>query len=280
MKSGRAAADAAEQKHSVDLPPPLWFNVDMQKIFVPYSNDFGIDYDTVDCENPHRVVEIWLKIKEIAEFAEPELCPVPDLLLCHSRRIVDMVRVDDEVFSVAQRAAGGAVMAARTALSGRPAFALIRPPGHHAGRDFNGGFCFFNNMAIALRKLLEEGLIRNALIVDIDLHYGNGTEDIVGKDERFAFRNISAVTREQFIEDVKDALRDAASFDIVGCSAGFDTYIKDWGATLLMDDYRTIGRMLASSNPRFFSILEGGYYVEDLGRNVLSYLNGVQEACL
>lgn len=252
----------------------------MQKIIVPYSNDFGIDYDTVDCESPHRVVEIWLKIRDIAEFVEPEPCAVADLLLCHTRRIVDMVKADDEVFSVALRAAGGAIMAAGAALSGSPAFALIRPPGHHAGRDFNGGFCFFNNMAIALRKLLEEGLIRNALIVDIDLHYGNGTFDIVKDDERFAFRNISAVTREQFMEDARTAIRDAASFDIVGCSAGFDTYIKDWGATLLMDDYRRIGNLLASSNPRFFSILEGGYYVEDLGLNVLSYLKGVQEACL
>ena len=252
----------------------------MRKILVPYSNDFGIDYDTVDCESPHRVVEIWLKIKEIVEFSEPEPCAVSDLLLCHSQRIVSMVEADDEVYSVARRAAGGAIMAARAALSGSPAFALIRPPGHHAGYDFNGGFCFFNNMAIALKKLLEEGLIGNALIVDIDLHYGNGTFDIVKDDERLTFRNIFAATREGFFEVFGDALKDAASFDLVGCSAGFDTYIKDWGATLLTDDYRRIGNLLASSNPRFFSILEGGYYVEDLGLNVLSYLKGVQEACL
>jgi acetoin utilization deacetylase AcuC-like enzyme len=252
----------------------------MREILVPYSNDFGIDYDTVDCESPHRVVEIWLKIREIAKFVEPEPCTVSDLLLCHSRRIVSMVEADDEVFSVARRAAGGAIMAARAALSGSPSFALIRPPGHHAGYDFNGGFCFFNNMAIALKKLLEEGLIRNALIVDIDLHYGNGTFDIVKDDERLTFRNIFASTRERFFEIFGDALKDAASFDLVGCSAGFDTYIKDWGATLLTDDYRRIGNLLASSNPRFFSILEGGYYIEDLGLNVLSYLKGVQEACL
>ena len=258
----------------------MWFKVDMRKIFVPYSNEFGIDYDTVDCESPHRVVEIWLKIKEIAEFTEPEPCTVSDLLLCHTQKIVDMVKTDDEVYSVARRAAGGAIMAARACLSGSPSFALIRPPGHHAGRDFNGGFCFFNNMAIALKRLLEEKLIRNALIVDIDLHYGNGTYDIVNSDERFSFKNISAVTREQFMEDLKGALRDAASFDIVGCSAGFDTYIRDWGALLFTDDYRRIGYMLASSNPHFFSILEGGYYVEDLGLNALSYLKGIQEACL
>ena len=191
-----------------------------------------------------------------------------------------MVENHDDAFSVARRAAGGAVTAARAALSGNPSFALIRPPGHHAGYDFNGGFCFFNNMAIALKKLLAEGLIRNALIVDIDLHYGNGTFDVVKDDERFSFKNIFAPTRERFFEAFEGALGDAASYDVVGCSAGFDTYILDWGAMLLTDDYRKIGNLLASSNPHVFSILEGGYYIEDLGLNVLSYLKGIQEACL
>jgi acetoin utilization deacetylase AcuC-like enzyme len=254
--------------------------MDVKRIIVSYSNDFGIDYDTVDCENPHRVVEIWLKIKEISDFIEPEPCSISDLLLCHSQRIVSMVENHEETFSVARRAAGGAVAAARAALSGNPSFALIRPPGHHAGHDFNGGFCFFNNMAIALKKLLAEGLIRNALIVDIDLHYGNGTFDVVKDDERFSFKNIFAPTRERFFEAFEEALGDAASYDVVGCSAGFDTYILDWGAMLLTDDYRKIGNLLASSNRHVFSILEGGYYIEDLGLNVLSYLKGIQEACL
>jgi acetoin utilization deacetylase AcuC-like enzyme len=134
-------------------------------------------------------------------------------------------------------------------------------------------------MVIALKKLLSEGLIRNALVVDIDLHYGNGTFDIVKDDDRITFRNILATSREQFFKIFGDALKDAASFDLVGCSAGFDTYIKDWGAMLLTDDYRRIGNLLVSSNPHVFSILEGGYYIEDLGINVLSYLKGVQEAC-
>ncbi len=95
-------------------------------------------------------------------------------------------------------------MAAEIALK-QPSFALIRPPGHHAGRNFNGGFCFFNNMAIALFALLFKGSIHSALIVDIDLHYGNGTEDIVKEDLRLSFRNIHAFHREDFLKVLEEA---------------------------------------------------------------------------
>jgi acetoin utilization deacetylase AcuC-like enzyme len=251
----------------------------MNKIPVAYSEDFLTDYRTVDCENPERAWIIKAAVKEMSEFREPDPCCDADLLLCHTEPLVRSVEGDREVFSVAKRAAGGAIMAAEIALE-RPSFALIRPPGHHAGRNFNGGFCFFNNMAIALYKLLARGAIHNALIVDIDLHYGNGTEDIVKDDQRISLRNIHAFHREEFFADLETALRDAASFDIIGCSAGFDTYIHDWGGLLLTNDYRDIGRLITSSNRHTFTILEGGYYISDLGKNVASYLKGVQEACL
>ncbi len=251
----------------------------MVKIPVTYCDDFAVDYDTVDCESPHRVIEIWLRIQDMVDFVVPKECSLNDLLLCHSERIVEMVEHDSQLFPIARRAAGGAIAAARYALDGRPSFALIRPPGHHAGHNFNGGFCFFNNMAIAIRKLLSERLINTALIVDIDLHYGNGTFDIFRDDPRVAFRNIDAGSRDEFFADLQDALKDSSSFDIVACSAGFDTYIKDWGSLLYEDDYRNAGRLIASSNPRSFSILEGGYYINDLGLNVRAYLKGIQEAC-
>jgi acetoin utilization deacetylase AcuC-like enzyme len=262
-----------------DISGTLWFKEMMTKIPVVYSEDFLADYRTVDCESPERAWIIQSAIREMAEFHEPELCNETSLLLCHTQSLVSSVENDREVFSVARRAAGGALMAAEIALK-QPSFALIRPPGHHAGRNFNGGFCFFNNMAIALTGLLSRGLIRNALIVDIDLHYGNGTEDIVREDTRISFRNIHAFQKEEFLADLEAALRDAPSFDIVGCSAGFDTYVHDWGGLLFTDDYREIARMITMSNPHTFTILEGGYYISDLGKNVVSYLKGIQEACL
>lgn len=248
------------------------------KIPVVYSEDFYTDYDTVDCENPDRISSIYFKIVDIAEIIEPEPCTLEDLQLCHSSSLIESVRRKEELFYVATKSAGGAIKAAHIGLE-RPSFALIRPPGHHAGHNFNGGFCFFNNMAIAIKKLLKEGKIKNALIIDIDLHYGNGTYDIVKGDERIMFKNIDAYPRGNFMKDVKDALEYADSFDILGCSAGFDTYIKDWGGLLTTEDFRTIGYMLASSNRHMFAILEGGYYIPDLGINVRAFLEGIMEAC-
>jgi acetoin utilization deacetylase AcuC-like enzyme len=262
-----------------DFKDTLWLKGRVTKIPVPYSEDFLTDYRTVDCENPERAWIIKSAIREIADFREPNLCSKTDLLLCHTESIIKSVESDNEVYSVARRAAGGAIMAAGIALK-QPSFALIRPPGHHAGRNFNGGFCFFNNMAIAIFALFSKGSIRNALIVDIDLHFGNGTEDIVKKDSRITFRNIHAFHREDFLKVLEEALSGADAYDIVGCSAGFDTYIHDWGGILLTDDYRKIARMITSSNPHTFTVLEGGYYISDLGKNVASYLKGIQEACL
>lgn len=248
-------------------------------IMIPtlYSDDFLIDYPTVDCENPDRVGAVVPLISDIAEFIEPEPCSVDDLSLCHSDSIIKLVQKNSTVYGVAVKAVGGAIRAAEIGLE-KPAFALIRPPGHHAGTNFNGGFCFFNNMAIAIKRLLSQGRIKKALIVDIDLHYGNGTEDIVNEDSRIAFRNIDSNRREDLLADLEEALKDAGNFDIVGCSAGFDTYIHDWGSILLTEDFESIGKMFVKANPHFFAILEGGYYIPDLGKNVRAFLKGMIES--
>lgn len=250
----------------------------MERIPVFYSDEFLENYDTVDCEDPARIASIYTKIGDIAEFIEPNPCSRDDLLLCHSERLVSTVERDPVLYTVAMKAAGGAINAAEMSFE-KPSFALIRPPGHHAGRNFNGGFCFFNNMAIAVSGLFRRGSIESALIVDIDLHYGNGTYDIFGDDSRVHFKNISASTQYDFYRQLEDALIDAGQADIVGCSVGFDTYIKDWGALLFTDDYRKIGAMITASHHRCFAILEGGYYLPDLGENARSFLTGMREGC-
>jgi acetoin utilization deacetylase AcuC-like enzyme len=250
----------------------------MNKVLAPYSDDFLIDYPTVSVENPQRIQSIMDSIAGLVELVDPAPCSSQDLLPCHSARLIGSVEGDREVFPVALMAAGGAVTAARAALQ-RPSFALIRPPGHHAGRNFNGGFCFFNNMAIAVSSLLRDGVVGSALIVDIDLHYGNGTDDIFRDERRVDFRNISAFNREEFFAEFERSLQDADRFDILACSAGFDTYIHDWGGLLFTDDYRRIGAMMTGANKNFFAILEGGYYIPDLGRNVGAFLRGMLEMC-
>lgn len=251
----------------------------MVKFPVVYSEVFLTDYRTVDCENPDRAATIWSALKDTSDFIDPEPCTEEDLLRCHTNALIGTVERDPQIFAVAKKAAGGAIKAAEIALE-RPSFALIRPPGHHAGRNFNGGFCFFNNMAVALYSLLSRGLINRALIVDIDLHYGNGTEDIVRGDSRIFFWNIETFRREEFFADLQAALKTAPNYDMVGCSAGFDTYVHDWGGILSTDDYREIAKMIASASRRSFTILEGGYYIPDLGKNVASYISGIREACL
>jgi acetoin utilization deacetylase AcuC-like enzyme len=248
----------------------------MDRISVLYSDQFLTDYSTVSCENPERVSSIRARIDDISQFIEPEPCSIDDLLLCHTERLVKLIEKKESAYPTAMKATGGAIRAAEIALE-RPSFALIRPPGHHAGRDFYGGFCFFNNTAVAVRKLLAQGMITSALIVDIDLHYGNGTWDIVRDDPRVSFHNIEAFRRPDFFTDLEGALEKASSFDILVCSAGFDTYVKDWGMLLLTEDYKTIGSMLVSANRRLVAILEGGYYTLELGRNVRSFLRGIVE---
>ena len=250
----------------------------MERIKTVYGEVFYTDYPTVDCENPDRIEYIHRRIRDIAEFIEPEPCTLSDLKLCHTEKLINAVARDKDIFDTAVRAAGGAIAAAEMALL-EPSFALVRPPGHHAGRDFNGGFCFFNNIAIALRNLLSREIIKNALIVDIDLHYGNGTYDIFSSDPRVTFRNIDAHSRESFFVDLGEALSDGEAFDILACSVGFDTYVHDWGGILHTEDYHRIGATMASSNLRLFSVLEGGYYIPDLGANARSFFAGIIEAC-
>jgi acetoin utilization deacetylase AcuC-like enzyme len=92
-----------------------------------------------------------------------------------------------ETADIALRAAGSTVLAAEHALDrNEPAFALVRPPGHHAERAKAMGFCFYNNVAVAAGAMLERGLSRIA-VVDIDVHHGNGTQWIFYEDPRVLY---------------------------------------------------------------------------------------------
>jgi acetoin utilization deacetylase AcuC-like enzyme len=89
-----------------------------------------------------------------------------------------------ESYGVALAAAGGAVAAVRAVLAGEVhnAFCAVRPPGHHAGANYGMGFCVFNNAAIAARYAQQHGGVGRVLIVDWDVHHGNGTQDIFYED--------------------------------------------------------------------------------------------------
>ena len=199
-----------------------------------------------------------------------------DLLRAHSQSHIDLVH-DTGVYDIAALAAGGAIQAATCGLEA-PAFALIRPPGHHASADSCWGFCYFNNMAVALLRLKQEGRITRALVLDFDLHYGDGNVNILGSLPWVRIVNPEAATVEPYLEEVERALNEIR-FDIVGVSAGFDNHREDWGGLLATGDYETMGRMVRRAAARnqagCFGILEGGYNHAVLGRNVRAFLRGM-----
>jgi acetoin utilization deacetylase AcuC-like enzyme len=224
-------------------------------------------------------IESIVEALEGYEFVTPEPAAAEDISSVHSQSLIDSVKRSQFVFEMASLAAGGAIMTGELALN-EPAFGLIRPPGHHAGRHFNGGFCFFNNMAIAVQKLILEKKIDKALIVDIDLHYGNGTDDILSGRGDIVFLNMVCQGRQDYLSQLQESLALSKGYDIVGVSAGFDTYEKDWGRSLKTEDYHAIGNLIkeaaTSCRGRRFALLEGGYYIADLGKNVRSFLEGLE----
>ena len=213
-------------------------------------------------------------LKENFDFVQPEPAREEDLLLVHSQAHVSHVEHDTHLFEVASLAVGGAIRASEISLTGEPAFGLIRPPGHHASPNSCWGFCYFNNIAVATRRLIHAERIERALIVDFDLHFGDGTSNTFAGDASVVYYHMGSTPR-----DLDSFLSNAGSFDALAVSAGFDRGVADWGGTLSDTDYRQIGEVLKHfsnerSQGRRFAILEGGYNHTTLGASILSFLEG------
>jgi acetoin utilization deacetylase AcuC-like enzyme len=213
------------------------------------------------------------ELKGLYEFVVPHPASEKDILLVHSRGHLDWVKERGTVYEVALFSAGGAVMAAEMTMGGDPAFALIRPPGHHASRDSCWGFCWFNNVAIAVEKIRRKGTVKKVLIVDTDLHFGDGTDNIFDDNSDVYYYNVYNIDGlEQCLSINKDC-------DLIAVSAGFDKHKSDWGMIYSTEDFFTMGSMISSHarkfcNGRFFSVLEGGYNHRVLGKNVKAMLEG------
>jgi acetoin utilization deacetylase AcuC-like enzyme len=201
---------------------------------------------------------------------------------------------------IAQISLAGALSAADAALAGDPSFSLMRPPGHHAGKDRVAGFCYINNIAAAVARLQKKKPGLKIAVVDFDVHHGDGTESLVygrentsfvslhqfplypgtGKDSRGNCINIplpEGTSGDQYLSAFEPALEAviASKPGLLAVSAGFDAYKDDPIAGLKLDraTFKRIGALLAETKLPRFATLEGGYS-EDLPKLVESFLDG------
>jgi len=243
---------------------------------VMYHERFTRSYCADPAAKEGRIEAIVDIIGDRVDFVDAVPAGREDIAACHSEHhIRDIER--QGLYDIAALAAGGAIQAAETGLRD-PCFALIRPPGHHASANSAWGFCFFNNMAIAIKRLKRDRKIEKAFILDFDLHYGDGTVDILGYRDYATIYNPASMDRISYLREVADNLPDDA--DIIGISAGFDNHEHDWGGVMTTDDYREMGRMVREAADRSgggcFAILEGGYNHRVLGHNTMALIEGME----
>jgi acetoin utilization deacetylase AcuC-like enzyme len=201
--------------------------------------------------------------------------------------------------------------AARVQAGARAVFGLCRPPGHHAGSSFYGGYCFLNNAAVAAQWLRDRGAGRVA-VLDVDYHHGNGTQEIFYRrgdvltvslhaDPRHDFpfflghadetgegdgeganlnlplpRGTAWDTYRTALDTALARVRDFAP-DVLVVSFGADTFEKDPISKfrLVHDDYVRMGEAIGRLGLPTVVLMEGGYAVAELGINVANFLSGI-----
>ena len=290
------------------VPAPL--TPQEKRVVVVYHPAYLTVYGDELAAQPGRIEAILKELQGVPGFifTEPEPASVEDIRRVHTQRQIDSVKSKgNELYNIALLSAGGAVLAAEVAVAGEVSMAINRPPGHHASANNSANYCYFNNIAVAVGKLLDEKKIQRALIVDIDLHFGDGTADIFRNDSRVTYyylpevgkvllepppgessveTNLDYVYRPEEdripqLQALEEYLKKTTGYDILAVSAGFDRGREDWGRIFEVEDYRTIGRLLKEAAERNcqgkrFAVLEGGYNHEVLGKNVKAFLEGFQ----
>ena len=218
--------------------------------------------------------------------------------------------ISAETFGSALSSAHSAASAAQLVLDGESvAYALCRPPGHHAFRDMAGGFCYLNNSAIAAQHLRSR--LNRVAIVDVDLHHGNGTQDIFygrddvfttsihadptsfypfhwgyanerGREQGFGY-NLNVPLPKQsgddaFIAGLDDLLETVEMFspDAIVVALGLDASIDDpfGGLNITTDGFNRIAQRIAQLGKPTVLVQEGGYLSDSLGLNLASFLQG------
>lgn len=243
---------------------------------VIFHDDFYQVYTADPAAAGGRIEAIVNVIEPVVEFIEAVPATEANIQAVHESAHIDDVRRQG-LYPISALAAGGAIQAAILGLDA-PSFGLVRPPGHHASAGSAWGFCFFNNMAIALMALKKQKKIDSAYVLDVDLHYGDGTVNILEGQPWVAIHNVAAATRQAYMDEITDEMAHCQA-DIIAISAGFDNHQDDWGGLLLTSDYQEIAKMVTEAAARCgagcFGILEGGYNHKVLGHNVKALLEGL-----
>jgi len=243
---------------------------------VVYSQEYKQVYSSDPASSPGRIEAIEFALAGKVNYIEPQPASEEDIGLIHTPRHIAEVRREG-VYDIAALAAGGAIKAAEVGLS-EPCFAVIRPPGHHASADSAWGFCYFNNMAVALVKLKRKDKIKKAFILDFDLHVGDGNINTLEPKGFVTILNPGGSDRSEYLKTVTNALNKTDA-DMIAVSAGFDNHEDDWGGLLRTEDYTYMGKLVRETarrnNGGCFGILEGGYNHAVLGKNVLAFIEGL-----
>ena len=270
-------------------------------VFHPRCLEYGAPGHPESPERLQRALE-FLRAQGVYRFREPEPASEEDLLRVHTPEHLERVKNREfydpdspryeNIYEYARLSAGGALLAMR-----ERGFSLMRPPGHHAGPQRVAGFCYFNNLAVAVKASGKK-----TLIVDIDGHHGDGTQAIFLGDPSVVFLSLHSSPNypgtglhheqnclnyplpfrcgeEVYLRTLEQALTavDREGIEQLAISAGFDTYERDPLASLGLttQSYRRLGQLLAELELPTFAVLEGGYDPEALGPNIHAFLQGL-----
>ena len=300
-----------------------------------YLDDRFLEHQTGSHrECPERLVSIRDELKRTGltakcQLAETRLASVDELSKIHGAAYVGRVEqfaadgggwIEGDTFlsrksyEVARRAAGTGLAAVDSVMKGtdKRALCLVRPPGHHALVHEAMGFCLFNNIALAADHAVKHHRLERVLVVDWDVHHGNGTQDIFyerddvwflsahrspfypgtgqkeetgtgkGLGTKFNLPVAFGTSRKDYLARFESLLTDAARKcqpQLILISAGFDAHKQDPIGSLGLEteDFETLTRLVMQvadtyGNGRIVSCLEGGYHIERLAESVACHL--------
>lgn len=265
------------------------------------------------------------------KLVSPTSASEKQLLLAHNEKYLNELKNPERIkkyfpedpitkgtFTVLKLSAGSAIDACEYSYKSKKfSFALTRPKGNFAGRDFFENYSYINNIAVAVLNLLKKNPKLKILIFDFDAHFCKGTNDIfkdnpnvyivsihqfaetifpyVGKENESTehlklIENRLWIDDNEFLENVRTKVLpyiDKVKPDMICVSAGFNLYFKDifYGTTSSIRSpktFKTLGKMLNTKareiNSPIFAVLEGGYWIEDLGELVYNFLKGFDDS--